>query len=135
MSEEDVVGAGVAGPTPELRSEGGPRHNGHHAEVLSSREHQLRTGPEISETATSYEVDADLIHYGGRPLVPSAWTECKSLRQDSCSPTGIRWSFKQDIGWLTLFENARILSQDTVSGGHDGRSRETRSPWICPAVG
>jgi hypothetical protein len=24
--------------------------------------------------------------------------------------------FQQDIGWLTLFDNARILSQDTVSG-------------------
>ncbi|SUZ67618.1 uncharacterized protein METZ01_LOCUS20472 [marine metagenome] len=38
------------------------------------------------------------------------------VRQETLQSYGDSLEFQQDIGFLTLFDNARILSQDTVSG-------------------
>ena len=70
--------------------------------------------PEISETTTSYEVDADLIHMVGDRLFQARGGV--EVRQETLQSYGDSLEFKQDIGFLTLFDNARILSQDTVSG-------------------
>ena len=70
--------------------------------------------PEISETTTSYEVDADLIHMVGDRLFQARGGV--EVRQETLQSYGDSLEFQQDIGFLTLFDNARILSQDTVSG-------------------
>ena len=69
---------------------------------------------EISETTTSYEVDADLIHMVGDRLFQARGGV--EVRQETLQSYGDSLEFQQDIGFLTLFDNARILSQDTVSG-------------------
>jgi hypothetical protein len=70
--------------------------------------------PERVKVAVPYEVDADLIHLVGNRLFQARGrvvTTHKSLLLYSDS-----LEFQQDIWWLTLFENARVLSRDTVSG-------------------
>ena len=61
-----------------------------------------------------YEVDADLIHLLGDRLFQARGRV--EISQESMQSYGDSLEFQQDIGWLTLFGNARILSQDTVSG-------------------
>jgi len=70
--------------------------------------------PQTSEGTTSYEVDADLIHLVGDRLFQARGRV--QITQETLQSYGDSLEFQQDIGWLTLFGNARILSQDTVSG-------------------
>jgi hypothetical protein len=64
--------------------------------------------------AVPYEVDADLIHLVGDRLLQARGRV--QVTYGSLQFDGDSLEFQQDIGWLTLFENAHILSQDTVSG-------------------
>ena len=66
------------------------------------------------EGAEPYEVDADLIHLVGDRLFQARGRVV--ITHESLQSYGDSLEFQQDIGWLTLFENARFLSQDTVSG-------------------
>ena len=66
------------------------------------------------DSAVPYEVDADLIHLVGDRLFQARGRV--QVTHKSIQSYGDSLEFQQDIGWLTLFENARILSQDTVSG-------------------
>ncbi len=66
------------------------------------------------DSAAPYEVDADLIHLVGDRLFQARGRV--QVTQEFLQSYGDSLEFQQDIGWLTLFENARILSQDTVSG-------------------
>ena len=61
-----------------------------------------------------YEVDADLIHFVGDRLFQARGRV--EILHESLQSYGDSLDFQQDIGVLTLFDNARILSQDTVSG-------------------
>jgi lipopolysaccharide export system protein LptA len=70
--------------------------------------------PDGAEGAVPYEVDADLIHLVGDRLFQARGRV--QITHESFQHFGDSLEFQQDIGWLTLFENARILSQDTVSG-------------------
>ncbi len=70
--------------------------------------------PQTSEGTATYEVDADLIHLVGDRLFQARGRV--EIRQETLQSYGDSLEFQQDIGWLTLFGNARILSQDTVSG-------------------
>ena len=70
--------------------------------------------PERGEGAVPYEVDADLIHLVGDRLFQARGRV--EITHESMQSYGDSLEFQQDIGWLTLFDNARILSQDTVSG-------------------
>jgi lipopolysaccharide export system protein LptA len=69
--------------------------------------------PEISENTAPYEVDADLIHLAGNLFQARGRVE---VRRETLQSYADSLEFQQDMGWLTLFRNARILSQDTVSG-------------------
>ena len=69
---------------------------------------------ETSQVPAPYEVDADLIHLVGDRLFQARGRV--EIRQETLHAYGDSLEFQQDIGWLTLFGNARILSQDTVSG-------------------
>lgn len=66
------------------------------------------------EGAAPYELDADLIHFVGDRLVQARGRV--EIRHEALQAYGDSLEFLQEIGSLTLFENARILSQDTVSG-------------------
>jgi len=66
------------------------------------------------DSAVPYEVDADLIHLVGDRLFQARGRV--QVTQGFLQSYGDSLEFQQDIGWLTLFENAHILSQDTVSG-------------------
>jgi lipopolysaccharide export system protein LptA len=70
--------------------------------------------PDRVESAVPYEVDADLIHLVGDRLFQARGRV--QVTHESLQFYGDSLEFQQDIGWLTLFENARIISQDTVSG-------------------
>ena len=70
--------------------------------------------PDRVEGAVPYEVDADLIHLVGDRLFQARGRV--QVTHESMQSYGDSLEFQQDIGRLTLFENARILSQDTVSG-------------------
>ena len=70
--------------------------------------------PDRAEGAVPYEIDADLIHVVGDRLFQARGRV--QVIHESLQSYGDSLEFQQDIGWLTLFENARILSQDTVSG-------------------
>ena len=66
------------------------------------------------EPPDPYEIDADVIHLvGDRLFQARGRVEVinKSLQSYADS-----LEFQQDIGWVTLFDNARVISQDTVSG-------------------
>jgi len=69
---------------------------------------------ENPEDTMPYEVDADLIHLVGDRLFQARGQV--EVSQETLQSYGDSLEFQQDIGWLTLFDNARILSQDTVSG-------------------
>ena len=69
---------------------------------------------ESSEDKMPYEVDADLIHLLGDRLFQARGRV--EISQETMQSYGDSLEFEQDIGLLTLFDNARILSQDTVSG-------------------
>ena len=69
---------------------------------------------ENAEESVLYEVDADLIHLVGDRLFQARGRV--ELTQETLQAYGDSLEFQQDIGSLTLFENARILSQDTLSG-------------------
>ena len=71
--------------------------------------------PEDLEGPEPYEVDADLIHMVGDGLFQARGRV--EVRHKSLQSYGDSLEFKQDIGSVILFENARILSQDTVSEG------------------
>ena len=70
--------------------------------------------PEDSETTAPYEVDADLIHLVGDRLFQARGRV--EITHESFQAYGDSLEFQQEIGSMTLFRNARILSQDTVSG-------------------
>ncbi len=70
--------------------------------------------PERVEGAAPYEVDADLIHLVGDRLFQARGRV--EVTHESLQSYGDSLEFQQDIGWLTFFDNARVLSQDTVSG-------------------
>ncbi len=70
--------------------------------------------PETSDGTTPYEVDADLMHLVGSRLFQARGRV--AVNRESLWFYGDSLEFQRDIGWLTLFGNARILSQDTVSG-------------------
>ena len=69
---------------------------------------------ENSEESVPYEVDADVIHLVGDRLFQARGRV--ELTQGTMQAYGDSLEFQQDIGSLILFENARILSQDTLSG-------------------
>lgn len=69
---------------------------------------------ENSTETVPYEVDADLIHLVGDRLFQARGRV--EITHETLQAYGDSLEFQQDIGLLTLFENARILSQDTVSG-------------------
>ncbi len=69
---------------------------------------------ENSEDSMPFEIDADLIHLVGDRLLQARGRV--EIRRGTLQSYGDSLEFQQDIGWLTLFGNARILSQDTVSG-------------------
>jgi lipopolysaccharide export system protein LptA len=71
-------------------------------------------GPDGSENPVPYDVDADLIHLVGDRLFQARGRV--QITHESLQAYGDSLEFQQDIGWLTLFDNARLLSQDTVSG-------------------
>ena len=75
---------------------------------------QAENLPETSQVPAPYEVDADLIHLVGDRLFQARGRV--EIRQETLQAYGDSLEFQQDIGWLTLFDNARILSRDTVSG-------------------
>ena len=68
---------------------------------------------ENSEDSMPFEIDADLIHLVGDRLLQARGRV--EIRRETLQSYGDSLEFQQDIGWLTLFNNARILSQDTVS--------------------
>ena len=70
--------------------------------------------PATPEGTAPYEVDADLIHLVGDRLFQARGRV--EISQETMQSYGDSLEFQQDIGWLTLFDNARILSHDTVSG-------------------
>ncbi len=70
--------------------------------------------PENTEEPVPYEVDADLIHLVGDRLFQARGRV--EITHETLQAYGDSLEFQQDIGSLTLFENARVLSQDTVSG-------------------
>jgi hypothetical protein len=70
--------------------------------------------PKTSEETVPYEVDADLIHLVGDRLFQARGRV--EVTHESLQAYGDSLEFRQDIGSLTLFENARVLSQDTLSG-------------------
>ena len=70
--------------------------------------------PEDSEATVPYEVDADLIHLVGDRLFQARGRV--EITHESFQAYGDSVEFQQEIGSLALFQNARILSQDTVSG-------------------
>ena len=70
--------------------------------------------PERVGGAVPYEVDADLIHMVGDRLFQARGRV--EITHESLRSFGDSLEFQQDIGSLTLFDNARILSQDSVSG-------------------
>lgn len=70
--------------------------------------------PANVEGAVPYEVDADMIHFVGDRLVQARGRV--EVRHESLQSYGDSLEFLQDIGSVTLFKNARILSRDTVSG-------------------
>ena len=70
--------------------------------------------PNNSEEAVPYEVDADLIHLVGDRLFQARGRV--EITHESLQAYGDSLEFQQDIASLTLFENARILSQETLSG-------------------
>jgi lipopolysaccharide export system protein LptA len=69
---------------------------------------------EAGEEVVPYEVDADLIHLVGDRLFQARGRV--EITHESLQAYGDSLEFQQDIGSLTLFENARILSQDSLSG-------------------
>ena len=69
---------------------------------------------ENSEETVPYEVDADLIHLVGDRLFQARGRV--ELTHETLQAYSDSLEFQQEIGSLTLFENARILSQDPVSG-------------------
>ena len=75
---------------------------------------QAENLPETSKGTTPYEVDAGLIHLVGDRLFQARGRV--EVRHETLQSYSDSLEFQQDIGWLTLFDNARILSQDTVSG-------------------
>ncbi len=70
--------------------------------------------PKNSEEPVPYEVDADLIHLVGDRLFQARGRV--EVTHESLQAYGDSLEFQQDIGSLTLFENARVLSQDSLSG-------------------
>ena len=70
--------------------------------------------PENSGETVPYEVDADLIHLVGDRLFQARGRV--AVTHEALQAYGDSLEFQKDIGSLTLFENARVLSQDTVSG-------------------
>ena len=70
--------------------------------------------PEDLEDSVPYEVDADMIHMVGDGLFQARGRV--EVRHESVQSYGDSLEFRQNIGSLVLFRNARILSQDTVSG-------------------
>ena len=91
-----------------------------HASIVSrATPDSAATSPEASRAESSedsmpYEIDADLIHLVGDRLFQARGRV--EVSQETLQSYGDSLEFQQDIGWLTLFDNARILSQDTVSG-------------------
>ena len=69
---------------------------------------------ENPEDSVPFEIDADLIHLVGDRLFQARGRV--EVSRETLQFYGDSLEFQQDIGWLTLFDNARILSQDTVSG-------------------
>ena len=70
--------------------------------------------PDRVKGAVPYEVDADLIHLVGDRLFQARGRV--QVTHGSMQFYGDSLEFQQDIGWLTLFENARVLSEDSASG-------------------
>ena len=69
--------------------------------------------PENTETLEPYEVDADLIHLVGDRLFQARGRV--EITNESLQSYGDSVEFQQDVGLLTLFENARVISEDTAS--------------------
>ena len=63
---------------------------------------------------TPFDVDADLIRLVGDRLFQARGRV--EVRQDSLLSYGDSMEYRQDVGTLTLFRNARILSPDAESG-------------------
>ena len=89
-----------------------------HASLVTAPRDSAAVSPDASQQESSedsmpYEVDADLIHMVGDHLFQARGRV--EVRRETLRLYGDSLEFQQDIGWLTLFGNARILSQDTVS--------------------
>ena len=71
--------------------------------------------PEDSERPTPYEVDANLIRMVGDRLFQARGQV--EITHESLRSYGDSLEFQQDVGWVTLFDNARVQSGDTAAGG------------------
>ncbi len=90
-----------------------------HASLVAALSDSTDVSPDASEQQNSedampYEVDADLIHTVGDRLFQARGRV--EVSRETLQSYGDSLEFQKDVGWLTLFENARILSQDSVSG-------------------
>jgi hypothetical protein len=69
--------------------------------------------PENLKSASPYEVDANLIRLVGDRLFQARGQV--EITHESLQSYGDSVEFQQDIGWVTLFNNARVLSGDTIA--------------------
>jgi hypothetical protein len=78
----------------------------------------MATGLEAPDDAaqidTPFEIDADLIHLVGDRLLEARGRV--EITRDDLLSYGDSVSFQQDVGLLTLYRNARIISPDEESG-------------------
>ncbi len=74
----------------------------------------LETPDDAAQRDTPFEIDADLIHLVGDRLL-EARGRVEITRGDLLS-YGDSVAFQQDVGLLTLYRNARIISPDEESG-------------------
>ena len=70
-------------------------------------------GPKNSEGPTPYEVDANLIRLVGNRLFQARGQV--EITHESLQSYGDSVEFQQDIGWMTLFDNARVISGDSLA--------------------
>ena len=90
-----------------------------HARLSSSKNPDVLPGVEASpdedvEGQTPFEIDADLIRFVGDRLLQARGRV--EITRDDLVAYGDSLAFQQDVGRLTLYRNARIISRDAESG-------------------
>ncbi len=74
----------------------------------------LETPDDAAQRDTPFEIDADLIHLVGDRLLEARGRV--EITRDDLLSYGDSVAFQQDVGLLTLYRNARIISPDEESG-------------------